>query len=65
MLKDSVLRFDGDRGFGESYWNLCIVCGNASVRTSVWEDGEIEHGECLICIRMSEIMQLEEFLSVE
>jgi len=65
MLKYSVLKFDNERGFSESFWNLCIVCGNASVRTSVWEDGVIEYGECLICSRMSEIMQLEESFLVE
>ncbi len=65
MLKDSILKYSLRKGFGEFFWNLCPVCGCASIRTTFWEDGSVEHSECLVCTRMSEIMELEEDFSKE
>ncbi len=62
FLKDSVFKFNPVKGFGEFFWNLCHICGGVSIRTTFWEDGTVEHGECLICNRMSEIMELEELM---
>jgi hypothetical protein len=59
VLKGSTIKYSLLKGFGESYWNLCPVCDGASVRTTVWEDGTVEHGECLICSRMADIMEIE------
>jgi hypothetical protein len=65
MDVNSTIRFSLLKGFGEFFWNLCLVCGNASVKTTFWEDGTVEHSECLICARASEIMELEEIFSRE
>ncbi|MEW6107938.1 MAG: hypothetical protein AB1632_02040 [Nitrospirota bacterium] len=64
MTKDSILKFSLEKGFGEFFWNLCPICGGVSIRTTSWEDGTIEREECLICNRMLEVMELEEFLKV-
>jgi hypothetical protein len=60
VLKDSIFKYSQSRGFGEFFWNSCPVCGCSSIRTTLWEDGTVEHGECLICDRMSELIELEE-----
>jgi hypothetical protein len=60
MIVGSTLKFSLTKGFGEFFWNLCPVCGCASIRTTFWEDGTAEHGECLVCMRMSEVMELDE-----
>ncbi len=60
VLKDSIFKYSLARGFGEFFWNVCPVCGGTSIKTTFWEDGTVEHGECLICNRMSELMELEE-----
>ncbi len=60
MINGSTLKFSLTKGFGEFFWNLCPVCGCASIRTIFWEDGTAEHGECVACQRMSEIMELDE-----
>ena len=59
-MGDSIYIYCPGKGFGEFFWNLCPVCGNASVKTTFWEDGKAEQGECLVCVRMAEIMELEE-----
>ncbi len=59
-VKDSVFKYSLLRGFGEFIWNSCPVCGCASIKTIFWEDGTVEHSECLTCNRMSELMELEE-----
>jgi hypothetical protein len=63
IVKDSIFKYSLARGFGEFFWNFCPVCGCASIKTTFWEDGTVEHGECLICDRMSELMELEELFS--
>ncbi len=63
MLKDSIFKYNLSKGFGEFFWNLCPICGGASIRTTLWEDGTVETGECMICNRMSEIMELEDFIA--
>ncbi len=62
-LKDSIFKFSAVRGFGEFFWNSCPVCGCASIKTTFWEDGTIEHSECMTCDRMSELMELEELFA--
>jgi Zn ribbon nucleic-acid-binding protein len=62
-MDGSLLKFSLEKGFGESWWNICPVCGNASIRTVFWEDGTVEHRDCLVCLRMGEKMELEELLS--
>lgn len=62
-MGDSIYIYASGKGFGEFFWNLCPVCGNASVRTTFWENGSVEHSECLVCVRMAEIMELEELYS--
>ncbi len=63
MIKDSIVKYSLEKGFGEFFWNVCHLCGCVSIKTTFWEDGTVEHGECLICKRMSEIMELEDFVS--
>ncbi len=57
QLKDSIVKYSLARGFGEFFWNSCPVCGCASIKTTFWEVGTVEQGECLICDRMSELME--------
>jgi hypothetical protein len=64
-MRDSIYIYTSGKGFGEFFWNFCPVCGNASVKTAFRENGMVEHGECLVCIRMSEIMEIEELYSKE
>lgn len=65
-MGDSIYTYNKGKGLGEFLWSLCPVCGNASVRTTIREDGTGEQGECLVCIRMAEIMELEEmYLAAE
>lgn len=59
-MRDSIYIYAKGKGFGEFFWNLCPACGNASVKIVFWEDGTVEHGDCLVCKRMSEIMELQE-----
>jgi hypothetical protein len=60
MIVGSTQKFSITKGFGQSIWNLYPVCGCASIRATFWENGTAEHGECLVCQRMSEIMELDE-----
>ena len=62
-MKDSIFKFSLLKGFGESFWNSCPVCGCVSIKTTFWEDGTVEHGECMTCDRMSELMELEELFA--
>ncbi len=62
-MEDSIYIYSHNRGLGEFFWNLCPVCGCVSVRTTFWEDGSIEHGECMTCSRMCELMELEELFA--
>jgi hypothetical protein len=64
-MQDSIFKYSLAKGFGEFFWNSCPVCGCASIKTTFWEDGSVEHGECLICKRMSELMELEELFGKE
>ena len=57
-----LLKFSLEKGFGESWWNICPACGNVSTRTTFWKDGTAEHGDCLVCLRMGDIMELDELL---
>jgi len=59
---DSTLRFGTEKGFSESYYIACRVCGNSSVRATEWEDGSVDSGECVICRRWEEVMDLESLI---
>jgi hypothetical protein len=56
---DSIIRFGTEKGFSESYYITCPVCGNSSLRMTQWEDGSFCSGECTICRRREEVMELE------
>jgi hypothetical protein len=62
LEKDSIFKYSLGKGFGELIWNLCPMCGGTAIKTTLWEDGTVERGECLICKRMREIMELEDAL---
>ncbi len=62
-MKDSVYIYSLTKGLGEVLWNLCPVCGCVSIRTTLWEDGSVEQGECITCNRMRELMELEELFA--
>jgi hypothetical protein len=53
FYKDSTVLYDENKGIGESWYILCPVCWNASIRVVRWESGETETGECLICERFA------------
>jgi len=59
---DSTIFFNPARGLGESYYLLCPVCGNSGIRVIRWEDGASDEGECVICKRMEELMDLSAFI---
>ncbi len=62
-MKDSIYIYSAVKGLGEFFWNSCPVCGCVSVRTTFWEDGSVEHSECMTCTRMREVMELEELFA--
>ncbi len=62
-MKDSIYKYSLAKGFGEFFWNTCPVCGSVSIKTTFWEDGTVEHGECMTCERMCEVMELEELFA--
>jgi hypothetical protein len=49
---DSTLRYSNEKGFGESYYILCQVCWNSSIKVKKWEDGTEETSDCPVCERM-------------
>ncbi len=61
---DSTLRFSSEKGFGETYYITCPVCWNSSIKMTEWEDGSVESGECIICKRLEETMELEHLVSL-
>ncbi len=54
--RDTTVRFSIERGFSESYYILCPVCWNASIKVVRWEDGFEETAECATCRRREEMM---------
>ncbi len=56
---DSTVHFDSAHGLGESYYIICPVCWNSSIRMTQWEDGASDCEECVTCRRMEEEMELE------
>ncbi len=60
MIDISTLRFSSEKGFGESYYILCPVCWNSSIKVCHWEDGSEEVMECDVCKRMEEEMSSNE-----
>lgn len=62
FYSDSTVRFNKEKGFGESYYITCPVCWNSSIRVTQWEDGSVDSGECIICKRREETMELESLI---
>ncbi len=56
MIENATLRFSPEKGFGESYFILCPVCWNASIKVFRWEDGSEEVRDCSSCSRMERLM---------
>ncbi len=54
---DSTLRFSAERGFSESFYLICPVCGNAGIKMTRWEDGSEETTHCAICRRIEDMME--------
>jgi len=49
---DSTVRFSAERGFSETFYIMCPVCWNMSIKVIRWEDGT-EEEECASCERMA------------
>jgi hypothetical protein len=60
MDDDSTIRFDVDKGFGESYYLICPVCWNSGIKMTCWEDGTHIEEECMVCSRRERIMSMPE-----
>jgi hypothetical protein len=56
FYSDSTIVFSTLKGFGESYFILCPVCWNSSIKVTCYEDGTTEEKECGVCRRMLESM---------
>ncbi|HSB51373.1 MAG TPA: hypothetical protein VLD40_01815 [Dissulfurispiraceae bacterium] len=56
FYRDSRIRYSEEKGFGESYYILCPVCWNSSIRLTVWETGTRDEDECATCRRMERLM---------
>ncbi len=54
LHNDSTLRFSLEKGFGESCYIVCPVCGNLGIKLIRWEDGTEEIKDCAVCRRMEE-----------
>ncbi len=63
LKNDCSLKFSDYKEFGVLLWNLCLVCGCVSVKTTTCEDGPAEQGAWLTCRRVSEMMELEDITS--
>jgi Zn ribbon nucleic-acid-binding protein len=55
MHKDSILRYNIEKGFGETSWITCPSCWN-SMKVTHWEDGTVDE-ECKVCSRMEREME--------
>ena len=52
FYRDSTVWFSVERGFSETYYIMCPVCCNMSIKVTRWEDGT-EFEECVVCERMA------------
>jgi rubrerythrin len=50
MQKDSILKYNIEKGFGEAIWYICPSCWNW-MKVTRWEDGT-EEESCPACKRM-------------
>jgi hypothetical protein len=57
---DSTIRFSIERGFSETFYSICPVCSNPSIKITRWEDGSEESTGCAICRRREMMMEFEE-----
>jgi hypothetical protein len=55
MYKESTLKYNLEKGFGETLWVICPVCWN-SMKVTIWEDGAQEE-ECSACERIEREME--------
>lgn len=53
---DSTIKFSDEKGFGESYYILCPVCWNSSIKVTKWEKGMEESEDCSVCERIEFLM---------
>lgn len=56
---DSTIRFSIERGFSETFYSICPVCSNPSIRVTRWEDGTEEAMGCATCRRQEAMMEDE------
>jgi hypothetical protein len=61
---DSTLRYSDEKGFAESYYIICPVCWNASIKFQNWEDGTSETSECPVCERIEYSRMINPYLLV-
>jgi hypothetical protein len=55
MEKESILKYNIEKGFGETSWITCPCCWNA-MKITHWENGTMEE-ECRVCQRMGREME--------
>ena len=60
FYSDSTVVFSTLKGFGESYFILCPVCWNSSIKVTRYENGTTEEKECGVCRRMLESMNMKD-----
>lgn len=56
----STIRFDDEKGIGESYFILCPVCWNYGIKITIWENGTKDEEECPLCNREEQTMEVED-----
>jgi hypothetical protein len=55
MHKESTLRYNERKGFGETFWVTCPVCWNA-MRLTRWELAP-EEADCASCRRRERLLK--------
>jgi hypothetical protein len=55
MEKESVLKYNIEKGFGETFWITCPCCWSA-MKVTHWEFGTAEE-DCSVCQRMEREME--------
>jgi hypothetical protein len=56
FYRDSTIKFGNEKGFSESYYILCPVCWNSSIKITCWEDGTCIEEGCDVCDRIQRTM---------
>jgi hypothetical protein len=47
MEKETLLKYDHEKGYGEMFWTICPACWNP-MSVTYWEDGSGE-AQCQVC----------------